>query len=414
MNKTLRLLFFSFLAIVIVAGSACDEQKYFKWHTISPDGALCGNGSPYKFFVNPSNLSKNVLIYFEAGGACWDYASCTGATGIRGAANPNGVPDDYMDISNGIASIMSPFVFRAHPWDGVPTKTWTIIFVPYCTGDIHTGNNEIDYVDPDTGDVLHWYHKGHSNVQKLLAWMKSESDFNQIPKLMVTGCSAGGAGSIINYHFIREALGDRVGESILFNDSGPIYSAAAGSDAKSLPLHTKIRDSWNVDSILDDLPIDFNTDDFGTLNSMLAEMYPDDKLAHTQFTMDGNYSSYSYERFYDEIVVTDPDDPNDAGMALIHQYWAEDQAVLMGMYDQNDNQGYFIPYFRQFNESHCTCVLDFTNTDITGTGMDVKDYINDLLDNDKAVGSFYETPDPEELDDWYPYWDIIDFLMEVL
>lgn len=409
-----RLLFFLLLGAVVVTASACDEQKYFKWHKIEPEGAICGNGSQYKFFVNPSNLSKNVLIYFEAGGACWDYASCSGATGIRGAANPNGIPDDYMDMGSGIASIMSPFVFRAHPWDSLPTNTWTIIFVPYCTGDIHTGNNVIDYIDPDSGEVLHWHHKGHDNVMKILEWMKNQPDFDDIPRLMVTGCSAGGAGSIINYYFIREELGDRVDEAILLNDSGPIYSAAEGSEARSLPLHTKIRDSWNVDSILAGLPVDFDSTDFGTLNSMLAEMYPADKLAHTQFTMDGNYSSYSYERFYPEIVVTDPDDPMDPGMALIHQYWAEDQANLMGMYDNYDNQGYFIPYFRQFNESHCTCVLDFTNTDITGSGMNMKDYINELLDEGRPVSSHYETPDPAELDQWYPYWDLIDFLMEVL
>jgi hypothetical protein len=37
------------------------------------------------------------VVSVEPGGACWDYESCSGAGGIRGAANPHGIPDDHMD-----------------------------------------------------------------------------------------------------------------------------------------------------------------------------------------------------------------------------------------------------------------------------------------------------------------------------
>ena len=68
---------------------------YLSWQTVQLDpstGAICGNGSPYKFFVNRVAHSSNTIIYMEGGGACWDYESCTGQTGIRGARNPNGIP----------------------------------------------------------------------------------------------------------------------------------------------------------------------------------------------------------------------------------------------------------------------------------------------------------------------------------
>lgn len=419
-----------FVMVWMFSLTGCNEVEYFKWHTIKPGGkSICGNGSEYKFFVNPSNKSKNVLIYFEAGGACWDFPSCSGQAGIRGAANPNGLPDDYM---SGIPAIMSPFTFRNHPWDSLPTKKWTIIFVPYCTGDVHTGNNVKTYSDPTGRQAdLEWHHNGHENVKAVIKWMKTQDVipgfFDDIPKLVVTGCSAGGIGSLVNYHFIRQELGDRVGEAILLNDSGPAYLAEDKWPEKnseemadldvdglhsyekyphSLPMHKKIREAWNLDSILNSqYPAPFNESNFGTISDMLAYLYPNDKLGHTQFTRDANYSSYSYERFYQHVPGFDIDH--------IHVYWSEDQHFMMGQYDKSANLGYFIPYYRPFNESHCTCVFDFTDTDIDEVGMDVKDYIVSLL-GDGQIQSHYENPDPEELNKPYWGWELINLLMEAL
>ena len=402
-----------------------DDIKYYQWNKVqleTEDGGdyVCGNGSAYKFFVNPSLTSKNWLIYFEGGGACWDYPSCSGQSGIRGAANPNGIPDDYMKGFS-IPAIMSPFIFRAHPWERVDTQNWNIIFVPYCTGDIFIGNNAMVYENPDDpDDPLNWRHNGFKNTMGILEWMKKGSfkkHFEEIPKLMVTGCSAGGAGSILNYHFIRKKLGDRVGESILLNDSGPIYytkNEAGEEIGFSGPLHEKIKTAWDVNSVVEflgsQLPASFDPANFGTLSTALSQLYPDDKIAHTQFTRDGNYSGYSYERFY-----TPP--PNDDE---IHAMWAVDQGYLMAMYDNlyddKFNTGYFIPYYRPFNESHCSCILSFDDTDITGTDMDVGDYAKLLLDSDEGMNAMriYETPSDEELKRPYPFWNLLDLLMGAL
>jgi hypothetical protein len=455
--KTLQILFLVVLPVLIITG--CNDYKYFQWNKIDTnieDGSICGNGSPYKFFVNPSFLSKNVLIYFEAGGACWDYESCSGQTGIRGAANPNGIPDDYMEGFS-TAAIMSPFVFRNHPWDSLPTKTWTIIFIPYCTGDIHTGDSEtVIYKDPTGQDPdLEWHHAGYKNVQAVIDWMVNgnrKEDFEEIPTLMVTGCSAGGVGSLINYHFIREGLGKRVAQSILLNDSGPIYPAVDtysgispedlipldrlynddGSPViidgdyryehsyenypHSLPLHRQIGLVWGFDTVTERVKqYGFDPKNYGTINRLLSEMYPDDRLAHTQFTRDGNYSGYSYERFYPYDIDLDRD-----GLDIIHEYWAEDQSYLMGLYDElnqeNNNTGYFIPYFRPFNESHCTCVFDFSGTIITEYDMNVKDFIRELMDFNIPMADlrYYEEPNEDELNRYYPHWDLLNLLMEAI
>src|SRR5690349_13411634 len=79
-----------------------DRPSYGEWVAVEPEGAVCGNGSQYKFFVNYSETSNDLVVAFEPGGACWDYESCTGQSGIRGAANIDGIPEHHMDVQGRI------------------------------------------------------------------------------------------------------------------------------------------------------------------------------------------------------------------------------------------------------------------------------------------------------------------------
>jgi hypothetical protein len=53
-----------------------------KWEAIeapASSGASCGNGSPYRFFVNRTTNAANAkktVIMFEGGGACWEQNAC--------------------------------------------------------------------------------------------------------------------------------------------------------------------------------------------------------------------------------------------------------------------------------------------------------------------------------------------------
>src|SRR5438552_1818275 len=67
-----------------------DGGNTYDWQKVEMPGAQCGNGSQYKFFVHKTS-SPNVMFFFEGGGACWDYDTCSGRAGILGASNPNGI-----------------------------------------------------------------------------------------------------------------------------------------------------------------------------------------------------------------------------------------------------------------------------------------------------------------------------------
>jgi len=157
--------------------------------------------------------TNDLIVYLEPGGACWDYPSCTGQAGIRGAANPDGIPDNFMNlgdfldpnIEGGSANAaISPLILKNHPaGDNIQTSRWDKVFIPYCTGDVHSGNNpDQEYCDGD--DCITYHHVGATNIEKVIEYLKQE--FPNVDKLMITGSSAGGVGSLTNYHFFRKEL----------------------------------------------------------------------------------------------------------------------------------------------------------------------------------------------------------------
>ena len=114
--------------------------------------------------------------------------------------------------------------------------------------------------------------------------------------------------------------------------------------------------------------------DFGNINTIIADRWPEDRLGITYFIRDYNYSRYSYENFYDGLTQDD-----------IHQLWFEDTELLVEQYDQRENLSYFLPYYRFLNDSHCSTIFAFLGSEIGD--QNAGDYINDLLDPSKPLMS---------------------------
>ena len=357
------------------------------WTKVELPNTQCGDGSQYKFFVNYSSKSNNIVLMFEGGGACWDYASCTG--GARGAANVDGIPDNHMDLAQYINLIRRD--------DTNPLQDWNMIFVSYCTGDVHTGSKVATYDDPDGGMPLDFHHVGHDNTSAVVEWINNQ--FHDVPQLLVTGYSAGGIGALQNYYYIREGIsGLQCG--YLLNDSGPAFH----SDGPSKQVQETTRKAWGVDPLLDELegklPVSIAAlkKDAALLNTAIADKYPSDRLSMTVYEMDLNYSLYSYERFFPGIDE-----------AMVHQMWSEELAALLDTYDTRDNLSYYVPYFRHDNCSHCVSIppiahddntilsTPWLGTEIEQDGLDLRDYVEMLMDDTRPLKSYHEDPQPDEM-----------------
>jgi hypothetical protein len=331
----------------VIVNVLVDGGNNYNWEKVELPGTQCGNGSQYKFFVRRT-ASPNLLFYFEGGGACWDYDTCSGRAGVLGAANPNGISNDYM--TQFTAKYVSPIVNGADP--GLPlrsrtdlaTKDWNIVYMPYCTGDVHVGNNTATYVDTTGGQpALTWHHAGYTNTTAAVNY--AHAQFPSVNKMLVSGYSAGGTATAAAYYFIRKGINPIRGYYL--DDSGPIHPAPDAT-YKSRPLHDKIRASWNLDSVFNQLPPTFDRRDMGSINRMVALEFPGDQIAYTGYLRDYNYSRFSYERF---LTPTDKES--------VLSFWGRDQNNLVAQLNGFSNTSYFIPYSRVINASHCSTIITF-------------------------------------------------------
>lgn len=327
-----------------------DGGNTYPWVRVELPGTVCSDGSQYRFWYYDSPTSNNMVISYEGGGACWDYPSCSGQTGILGAANPNGIPVDY--ITQMKAKYVSPIINGADP--GIPlfrsktnlvTNGWDMVYMPYCTGDVHVGNRVVTYTDPTgVNPPLTFRHNGYNNSVAALNFLHTR--FPTIGKLLVTGFSAGGVATNTIFYQARRTLLPTV-KAYLLNDSGPVFPAP-NSSYNSWLLHQTITTSWNMASLFSQLPAPFNPTNYGTINQMVAQQFPSDLMAYTGYSSDYNFSRFSYERFYPGIT-----------QAGILAKWRQDQTNLINQIKNYSNWSYHVPWHRPINDSHCVSIITF-------------------------------------------------------
>lgn len=176
------------------------------WIAVEPGGAtLCSHGTPYRFFVRGGRADR-VVIDFQGGGACWDELTC----GAAGA----------LDLFSDDVSTLEEFTgwVQANGQGGYlsddpdnPFHDWTIVHVPYCTGDIHWGNAQTTY-----GEDLTIEHRGFVNASAALDWTYRR--FASPSNVFVSGCSAGAYGAALHSAYIANHYADA--QVSLFADSG--------------------------------------------------------------------------------------------------------------------------------------------------------------------------------------------------
>lgn len=157
------------------------------WNIYSFDTSVCKCVFEGDFHIGVKNktATDNVVFLMSGGGACWP--------GKDSCAKDA----DYVT-----------------GWDdsaGNPLNGWSVIHVPYCDGSVHMGDNDTAY------DGNMHYHRGLKTTTAAISIMRDL--YPDPPKVMITGCSAGGYGTFIAYLLVRRFFPDA--KIYVFNDSGP-------------------------------------------------------------------------------------------------------------------------------------------------------------------------------------------------
>lgn len=161
------------------------NPKEGKWYKITSNDMLCSDGSQYKAFFRKGSENK-VLLYFAGGGISISAETAREDMYIRRVAPIDQFANNMMNYG-GIASAV----------DGNPFKDWTVIALPYATGDFHSGTNDFAYTDKE-GQKKILYHHGYTNYSAVMQKALELGGISDPEAVMVTGYSAGaGAASLL-------------------------------------------------------------------------------------------------------------------------------------------------------------------------------------------------------------------------
>ncbi|WNG48006.1 esterase [Archangium minus] len=255
------------LTAVTVMWTGCDNTPDEKpittpentWSWIDFSNSTCDEGTPTGLGVNLRE-NKNLLIYFNGGGACWDATTCL----VNNQSSHGPFTKTQFDT---LASKLSGSILDRELANN-PFKDWNLFFIPYCTGDLHIGNAEVVYTTDSATQTFH--HKGRANTEAFLA--RIAATVPNPEQVVVTGVSAGGFGAALNYDLIRSQFPNA--KVYLLDDSGPLFK----SSAMSAELRAAWAKAWNYDAPMEALDPAVK-EDFAQLYPALAKKYPNDRMA---------------------------------------------------------------------------------------------------------------------------------------
>jgi hypothetical protein len=242
------------------------------WTWIPFDDTSCGDGSTTGLGVNRGE-SDDLVLFLDGGGACWDYTTCAVGAAVDAAYGPaefEAEQRDYLPSSLPDRARLPPSLAGA-----------TVVFVPYCTGDVHGGDAVKTY-----GNLLlseTWHHEGHANLRAFLA--RLGPTFPRPRKLLVAGSSAGGFGALVSYEAVRWYWPDA--RAYLVDDSGP---ALVRNDVPA-DFRDSWYNSWGLGAALDPVCPGCRTDLSGAFRD-LAELHPADRIAFVSHLRDPVMSAF--------------------------------------------------------------------------------------------------------------------------
>ncbi len=163
-------------------------------------GTRCGDGSPYAFWIRlapAGSPPENVVLQMQGGGVCIFESDCArrSADHFEALSDP---PGQSGIMSNDPA--VSPFA------------DWTKVYLPYCTQDVFIGGGTTSDFPSVT---VHRF--GGLNVRAALRYVRDalwrELDATTAGgyrpdrvRMLFGGTSAGGFGTLYNYHFVLDDL----------------------------------------------------------------------------------------------------------------------------------------------------------------------------------------------------------------
>lgn len=231
-------------------------EELGEWVWISMPEMRCTDGSVGGFAVNFTDASRDLVIYLQGGGICYDALTCA-----AGGA-PTSVGDDPLQTAlDGSIRGHRGIFDRSDPTN--PLRDSSFVVVPHCTGDHHTGDRVL------TERTRTYHHVGYTNITRMLE--RVVPTFADASQVVLSGFSAGGVGISANYHQLAAAF-ESVGQPppYLVIDAGPFMRPPFLSESAQQTLRAR----WGLDRTIGTFCASCFTDGFHDLYRVNATLHP--------------------------------------------------------------------------------------------------------------------------------------------
>lgn len=202
------------------------------WRYLPIAGMRCANGTDSGVFVNITDRSDDLLVFLMGGGICYDDISCNLPPHRDAILNAMGA--DPLAWWQGNAEGRTA-IFDRNATEN-PLRDASYVVLPHCTLDFHLANKMSTYSGFAPLEQV-----GYRNVQHAISAVAPT--FEHAGRVVVAGFSAGGVGTLGNYHQIAQVF-ESFGQPspYLINDGGPVQTRpyySAGS-------HNAVRSGWGL------------------------------------------------------------------------------------------------------------------------------------------------------------------------
>ncbi|MFT3924311.1 MAG: pectin acetylesterase-family hydrolase [Myxococcales bacterium] len=222
-----------------------DGQMFGDWEWVEVPGSQCRDGSTAGYYIKRNSASDNLMIFLNGGGVCYDDFFCS----INPANVDQSLPGENLlgAIGDILTNSVAP-VRQVPPEAGIfldrpenPVGKWNMVYVPYCTGDVHAGTKR-DAPVFTASFVGKQQFVGYDNLSLFLEDFGAA--FQGAEKVLLTGSSAGGFGTLLNFDRTQRFFSDSMVYAV--SDSGIPF----GDEFLEPCLQKRWRELWGLDAVL--------------------------------------------------------------------------------------------------------------------------------------------------------------------
>jgi len=370
-HKHIILKIFGFIIGIIVAIALCvyffvlqypnlkSNPQEGKWYRVTNSEMVTSTGDQYRAFFKKGSENK-VLICFAGGGASFNEETAKDTSFYFADELPLDFAANLIMNMGGLATAS----------EQNPFSDWTVILVPYATGDWHCGTADFPYTDNDGNDKI-LYHHGYINYTNVMNEIFAKTDIGDADAVIVTGYSAGGFGAELladdiftNYFPDAASKTVLVDGSYLINDSWHEYAADVWKAPES------ISEKLTSDNITLDLLTSLRNKYGDGINLLFSSSTRDGELARYQVYLDGG-------KLEDTSNLSDPDGLGDMYQEMLKPFAAQLEGIGVSYFFWDG-----VSFYGQDNSltQHTIIAGPEAFQELSGTGKSIAQWLSDAVD----------------------------------